>query len=200
MPDSIIQPVIQSRLNKTRIDKWVFLFNLPEAMKKMNTANKVAKGTIDLNSIQFSLTGVNIPDITVKAISQRYASGNLYISSHSKEPFDLLKINFKIDNRFANYVTIYEWLNMIHDESEAYPDPNNLTGENFTVKNYWTNVGVVGLDEYNVSRIMFTFTQAFPTQLGGWNFSYLQDNDIDCYANFAFSQIKITYPEENILK
>lgn len=197
---STTQPIIQSRLNKTRIDKWVFLFNVPEPMKKMNAINKIAKGNIDSNSIQFSLIGVSVPPITVKAISQRYASGNLYISSHSKEPFDLLKIRFNLDNRFANYMTIYEWLNMIHDEEEAYPDPKDLTGTHFGVKNYWTNVGVVGLDEYNVTKIMFTFTQAFPTQLGGWDFDYTKDEEIPCYANFAFSQFHVSYPEESVLK
>jgi hypothetical protein len=195
--DTISQPFIQSRLNKTRSDKWVFIFKVPEPMRSMNTIGTIAKGKIDSEAMQFSLIGCNIPSITVKGITQKYASGNLYVSSHSKDPFDLLTIKFTVDNRFANYVTIYEWLNMIHDESYAYPDPKNLTGTDFNFKNYWTNVGIVGLDEYNVPKIMFTFTQAFPTQLSGWEFDYTRDDEISCSAQFAFSQIHISYPKEN---
>lgn len=198
--NSIVQPVIQSRLNKTLVDKWIFLFNIPEAMKKLNTINKITKGNIDSTSIQFSLSAVSIPENTVKAVGQRYAAGNLYVSSHSREPWEPLTIKFNIDNRFANYVTISEWLNLLNDEQEAYPDANNLIGEKIGVNDYWTNLGVVGLDEYNNVKIMFTFIQAFPTKVSRIDFDYTNDKQIEVTANFMFSQMILSYPEEDVIK
>lgn len=191
------QPIIQNSVNKTLVDKWVFVFNLPDALKKLRKSGVTGKGIIDLDSVQFTLKGVKIPDITVKAVSQRYASGNLYISSHSKDPFDLLVIRFDIDNTFANWMTIYEWLNLLHDEKEAYPDPHKMINERWAgVESYWTDLAILGLDEYNNTKIRFTFTQAFPTFISGINYDYTQDTRIDATANFAFSQIHVDYPQD----
>lgn len=193
MPD-----VIQSRLNKALSDKWVLFFQIPTGLQKLVKTNLTGKGTIDLNALQYSLTGVHVPDITVKAISQRYASGNLYVSSHSKDPFDLLSVTFNVDNRWANWAVIYEWLNLLHDEKEAYPDPNNLIPTKFNLESYWTNLGLVCLDEANKVKIKFTFTQAFPTKITGINYDYTNTDEIKATANFAFSQIHVSYPETTI--
>lgn len=190
--------IIQSRLNKALDDKWVLFFQVPTALRKLIKENISSKSTLDLNALQYSLTGLTTPDITVKAISQPYASGNLYVSSHAKDPFELLSVKFRIDNRYANWAVIYNWLNLIHDEKEAYPDPHNLIPSKFNLESYWTNLGLVALDEFNNVKIKMTFTQAFPTKISGLNFNYTDSKEMEATANFAFSQYLVSYPETKI--
>lgn len=194
-----ISKVVQAPVNKALIDKWIFLFNIPQAMRKLIN-DKSAKGNIIPNSVQFSLKSVNIPDVEVPGISQRYASGNLHISSHSKNPYGPLTIGFDIDNEFKNWSTIYEWLNLLHDEKLAYPDPKRLIGEKIKFESYWTNLAILGLDEYNVVKIRFSFTQAFPTKITGINYNYTDDKKIDSSASFLFSQMIVDYPKISIIQ
>lgn len=191
MPD-----VIQSRLNKALKDKWVLIFQVPEGLQDLIKENLTGKDTLDLNALQYSLVSFNSPDITVKAISQRYGSGNLYVSSHSKDPFELLSIKFKVDNRYANWAVIYEWLNLLHDEKEAIPDPRNLMGKRLHVDTYWTNLALLCLDEYNNVKLQFTYTKAFPTKISGIDFDYTNTDEIEATVNFAFSQFHVTYPDD----
>lgn len=197
MSSSIVQ-LPQSRLNKAVIDKWVFIFNIPKAMRRL-ISDKTGKGNIDTGAVQFSLKAVNVPDVTVQAISQPYGSGNLYVSSHAKDPFELLNIKFDIDNEFKNWSTIYEWLNLLHDEKYAIPDAKNKIDRKFGVESYWTTLGLLGLDEYNVVKIKFEFTQAFPTKITGINFDYTQAEKLDATAVFAFSQLHVSYPNKEVI-
>lgn len=196
---TITDTVVQAPVNKALIDKWIFLFNIPNAMRRL-IADKTSKGNIIPNSVQFSLKTVNIPEIEVPAISQRYASGNLHVSSHSKNPFGPLNIGFDVDNEFKNWSTIYEWLNLLHDEKLAYPDPKRKIAKHINFESYWTNLAVIGLDEYNKVKIRFTFTQAFPTKIGGINYDYRQENKIDSTATFLFSQLYVDYPNVQLVK
>lgn len=48
------QPIIQSPLNKTRADKWIFLFNMPQPLMRLNkTTLNISKESV--NKIQFNL-------------------------------------------------------------------------------------------------------------------------------------------------
>ena len=80
------------------------------------------KAGIDKNSIVWSLTNVTIPKESIKTQSVPYAGGNAYISTHTKSPYDGLQIQFKVDNKYANYSTIYEWLNFIYNEKHGHYD------------------------------------------------------------------------------
>lgn len=198
MASNLPSTVIQSRLNKTLRDKWILLFVIPPALQRVVKMRNKAEGLIKKDSIQFSLSAVKLPNITVKAISQRFASGNLYVSSHSKDPFELLTIKFNIDNQYHNYISIYEWLNLLHDEVEAIPDAHNMISSNWLdLESYWTTLKLYALDEYNKVKIRFDFTQAFPTNLTGIDYDYKSTDEIEVSVNFAFSQLQTDYSEIN---
>lgn len=51
------QPIIQSPLNKTRADKWIFLFNMPQPLMRLNkTTLNISKESVNKNSVQFALS------------------------------------------------------------------------------------------------------------------------------------------------
>jgi hypothetical protein len=100
----------QSLLNKQRKDKFTLSFNIPSALKKIDTKNVNSNLNIISDSLQFSIFGTTTPSIEVPGVEIRYAGSTLYNSSHSKNSYPPVNVNFTIDNRFNNYWVIYQWL------------------------------------------------------------------------------------------
>ncbi len=63
----------QSFLNKSRLDKFIMVFQVPEALKKIES--KTERRTYNLNedAFQFSVYGSVVPEITVPSIQIGYA-------------------------------------------------------------------------------------------------------------------------------
>lgn len=184
--------VIQSPLNKTISDKFIFVMNLPECLK--NIQNKyiqaISEAGIGKNAITWSLTNVEIPRNSIKAESIPFGGGHVYISSHTKTPYDALKIEFKIDNKYANYFTIYEWMNLMYHEKKGHYNGDEITNK-IGIDAYGTNIAVVGTDEYNNPIIQWTFTKAFPVEIPSIKLDYQNTDEITCSCTFYFSQMYI---------
>ena len=178
----------QSFLNKGRLDKFIMVFQVPEALRKIES--KTERRTYNLNedAFQFSVYGSVVPEITVPAIQIGYAGSNLYNSAHAKEPYPPVTVNFTVDNEFNNYWTIYKWLDLMHDEKEGLYDVDDLSiDERFA--SYQTDMTLYGLDEYDNKRIEFTYTKAFPINVGAMNYNYRDSSEIESSMTFVYSQI-----------
>jgi|TARA_B100000497_G_C7600976_1_gene361086 hypothetical protein len=178
----------QSFLNKSRLDKFLMVFQIPQALKKIDS--KTERRTFNLNedAFQFSVYGSVVPEITVPSIQIGYAGSNLYNSSHAKEPYPPVTVNFTVDNEFNNYWTIYKWLDLMHDEKEGLYDVDGLSiDERFA--SYQTDMTLYGLDEYDNKRIEFTYTKAFPINVGAMNYNYRDSSEIESSMTFVYSQI-----------
>jgi hypothetical protein len=190
---SDIYDVIQSPLNKTLEDKFIFVMNLPECLKNIQSKyiKELSQAGIGKNAVAWSLTNVTIPRESIKAESMPYAGGHHYVSSHVKTPYDPLKIEFKIDNKYANYFTMYEWMNLIYHEKAGHFDAENLANGVIGSQVYATNLSVVGTDEYDKPIIQWTFTNAFPTEIPSIKLDYQNTGEITCSCEFVFSQMYI---------
>lgn len=182
---------VQSPLNKTFQDKYYFIFNLPDALKNLsNRYNELNKQAgISKDSIKFSIISADIPEVTVKAQDLKYASHTYPISSHVRDPYAPLTIEFKIDNQYANYSTLYEWLNFILNEKEGYFDAEGLSPNKKYSKAYNTTISVVSMDEYNEPLVQWIFTNAFISNLSGIQLNYQNSEEMVCKAQFVFSQL-----------
>jgi hypothetical protein len=190
---SDIYDVIQSPLNKTLEDKFLFVMNLPDCLKNVQSKyiKELSQAGIGKNAVAWSLTNVTIPRESIKAESMPYAGGHHYVSSHVKTPYDPLKIEFKIDNKYANYFTMYEWMNLIYHEKAGHFDAENLADGVIGSQVYATNLSVVGTDEYDKPIIQWTFTNAFPTEIPSIKLDYQNTGEITCSCEFVFSQMYI---------
>jgi len=178
----------QSLLNKSRVDKFILSFQLPNALKKIAKKDDRSTATIQENKFQFSIYGAVVPAINVPAIQIPYAGSNLYNSSHAKQPFEPVTVNFTVDNEFNNYWVIYKWLNLMHDQKTGLFDADQLiSDDNFA--DYQTDMTIFGLDEFDNKRIEFTYKKAFPITLGGINYNYRESAEIDSSMTFVFSQL-----------
>lgn len=184
--------VFQSPLNKTVSDKFIFVMNLPECLK--NVQNKyiqsIQEAGVGRDAITWSLKNVTIPRISIKSESIPYGGGHYYVSSHTKTPYDALQIEFNIDNKYANYFTIYEWMNLIYHEKDGHYNGDDIT-DKIGTNAYATNVAIVGTDEYNNPAIQWTFTRAFPVEMPSIKLDYQKTDEISCSCTFMFSQMYI---------
>tara|TARA_R110001592_G_scaffold250497_2_gene513110 strand:- start:6650 stop:7228 length:579 start_codon:yes stop_codon:yes gene_type:complete len=178
----------QSFLNKGRADKFTLVFSLPPALRKIDSKTDRQTYNVNENAFQFSVYGAVVPVLDVPALQIPYAGSNLYNSSHAREPFPPVTVDFTIDNGFNNYWVLYKWLNLMHDEKEGLYDAADLvTDEDF--KSYQTDMTLYGLDEFNNKRIQFTYTKAFPVTLGEINYNYRTAEEITSSMTFVYSQI-----------
>jgi hypothetical protein len=59
-----------------------------------------------------------------------------------------------------------------------------------------TDFSIFGLDEYNKRIIEFKYTKAFPIKLGGIDYSYQDEGEIETSVEFAYSQFLPTLNEQ----
>jgi len=118
---------IQSPFNKAKKDKFLLVLDIPPALKQIATKFNRSTDTILPDTLQFSVFGTVVPNISVPEVQTRFAGQTLKHTSHSREPYPPVDINFTIDNRFNNYWVIYTWLNMLNNDKTGLYDQQDLT-------------------------------------------------------------------------
>ena len=156
----------QAILNKSRADKFLLIFDIPPILKEFNKKFNQDNLSIISDSVQFSIFGTAVPEITVPAVETRYAGNTLYVSSHGKNPYPPVSVKFNIDNEYKNYWVIYQWSNLLHDQNEGRCK-----------------------DEFNNNRIKFTYTKAFPTTIDTIDYNYQTPDEIASGFSFVYSQL-----------
>jgi hypothetical protein len=181
----------QSILNKSRADKFLLVFDIPPILKEFNTKFKQNNLSIISDSVQFSIYGTAVPEITVPATETRYSGSTLYVTSHSKNPYPPVSVKFNVDNEYKNYWVMYQWLNLLHDQYEGRYNAREINSDNpeETFKDYQTNLTIYGKDEFNNSRIKFTYTKAFPTTIDTIDYNYQTADEISSGFTFVYSQL-----------
>lgn len=187
------QDFISSPLNKALADKFLMVLKLPEALKPINEKFRRDNKTLQLDSLQFSIWGSVVPKISVPAINLQYLGGNFPMSSHAIPQWDPITIKFEIDNLWSNYWVIYQWLNLMRNDRAGImggiSDKQNLIDGNSPVRTYSSDMTVYAVDEYETPRVKWTYTYAFPTNLGEIQFSERDAKRIEGSFTFQFAQL-----------
>jgi hypothetical protein len=178
----------QSYLNKSRSDKFTLVFSLPPALRTINSKTDRTTFNVNEDAFQFSVFGAVVPEINVPAIQIGYGGSYLHNSSHAREPFPPVTVDFTIDNGFNNYWVLYKWLSLMHDEKDGLFDGSDIVTDQ-AFSNYQTDMTLFGMDEYDNKRIEFTYTKAFPVVLGAINYNYREATEITSSMTFVYSQL-----------
>lgn len=192
---------IQSQLNKSKKDKFLLVFELPKLLRDIKTSDlgiENRKAFVNRDAMQFAIYGSIFPGIRVAPIVAGYGGGSYHISSHNREPYEPVRVNFTVDNRMNNYWTIYQWLNHLSDDEKVKyfnrntnfiaPKASGNLAEKLQPSFYQTDFTIFVKDEFDVNIAKFTYTKAFPTYLAPINYNYRDAEDVECEFEFAFSQ------------
>lgn len=184
----------QALLNKSRLDKFIMVFDVPALLRPLERKFERNNQSIQLDTMQFSIYGTVVPQIQVPAVPVNYSGGTLHISSQVHPAYSPVTVNFTIDNQFNNYWVIYTWLNALRDASTglyatAVDNAQEVSGY-MLHKDYATDLTVFGLDEYNNEIIKWVYQRAFPIALGEISFNHRSAQEIETTFQFAFAQVE----------
>jgi len=187
-------PTSQSPLNRASKDKFILVLELPSVLRKRAKTDP----TLDIESLQISVYGSIVPDITVPAVEARWGGQSANFSSHSRPNYPPLTVNFVVDNQYKNYYVLWKWLALLNDPAHSNYDGTPLaevtkhtTIESGLNTEYQANLSILALDEYNQTQVEFVYSNAFITTLGGINYSYRDGEILETTAQFQYNQINI---------
>ena len=191
----------QSPFNLARKDKFLLVLDIPPALKKITS--KFIRNNINIlpDTMQFSVAGTVVPEISIPAVQNRYAGQTQTVTSHARDPYPPVTVEFIVDNRFNNYWVIYTWLNLLNDDKSNIYDSMGLTTPTESLDNpsargsynqYKTTISVFGLDEYNKRVVEFKYIDAFPTNLGSISYSYKDSGELESSLTLNYSQLIVT--------
>jgi hypothetical protein len=196
----------QSQFNKSRLDKFLLVLNLPPVLKDISKQNLSSRdnNVIIEDSLQFSVYGSVVPSIQVPSEDLYYGGQSMKVSKHTRPVYDNVTVNFTVDNEFNNYWVLYKWLDLLNDEELSKFDgkdiANTLKVEPYMRNNanslnppslYQADITLYAKDEFDKNKVKFVYTKAFPINLGGIDFSYRNTGEIETTFEFAFSQLKV---------
>ena len=214
----MIENTPQTILNKTKVDKFILIITTPPVLKGSQTRSDRTNNLLNLDKMQYSVAGVNLPSHTISQIGMPFRGQTMHITSQTRTEYPVSKVNFTIDNNFDNYWYIWKWLYIMNnprtsgmDESFAKFDEDpekvldamrkDVKGQPIKYKEikmqnpydaYQTTMTLYGLREYNEKIIKFDFSNAFITELGGFEYNYQNSEDIGCSFSFAYGQVDIS--------
>jgi|APCry1669189034_1035192.scaffolds.fasta_scaffold15780_2 hypothetical protein len=190
---SLAPDIQQSILNKNRKDKFLLVLNIPPILKTVNKASQSERSlnSFNLDSLQYSIYGTVVPEITIADIDIPYSTQTAKFTSYTRTAYKPITVNFTVDNQFNNWWVLWYWLNVINDSKEGTYNYNGLTSpEKFpNLNNYQTNITIYGLDEFNNKKIQWDYTKAFITSLGEIMYNYRDGDQIESSFTFAFNQL-----------
>lgn len=206
----------QAIQNKFQSDKYLIIIPVPDCLKtidKLQIENIVSDDKVVTSPLFFmSLRTANIPNIAVPSKNISIYGQHVKMSSHARNEYEDLKLDFSVDNRFGNYYFMYKWLNALNDEELATFDEDEISEESYKLspegiktlkahKNYAVDCIICPLDEYGNPIIYFNFIGLFPTDLSGMKLDEQNPAEIGATATFSYSRFKVSFnnPIEGIL-
>lgn len=183
------QPMNQSQFNKARSDKFIMVLDIPEALRAIDTREARANNLVDSKSITYSVFASQIPDVQVHDTEQKFSGQAFHFTSHHRPEYGNVTVKFTIDNQFKNYWVVYKWINILNNNKEGFFDAENLSIAESPFETYSTTATLFGLDEFDQKKIQFDFIGVVPVKLGGINYDYRTEDEIETYLEFSFSQM-----------
>ena len=183
--------VVQSITNRSRVDKFLLIFDVPPILKEWQKKLIRSNEVVNPDTVQFSIFGTIVPEIVVPAVEVRNVGSTLYVSSHNKNSYPPVTIDFKIDNEYRNYWTVYNWLNLLHGEYLGIYNENKLGPIDKNFEDYQTDLTIYAKDEFNKNRVKFIYKKAFPTSIKEIDYNYQEENEITSGFTFVYSQLYI---------
>ena len=107
----------QTVLNRARKDKFLFVLDIPNALK--NIQDPVLQQNYNADPIQFTIVGSPVPKITVPSKEIPFGGQVYHTSSLSRPTYDPFNVKFFLDNGYQNYWILWNWLNLFNKNSNV---------------------------------------------------------------------------------
>jgi hypothetical protein len=187
-------PQLNSPLNTASSDKFLLMMNLPTILRERSVSDPL----LDVNNLQITVHGSVVPAVSVPSIDVPYKGQNVTVSSYARPRYEPLVVNFLIDNQYKNYYIFWKWLALLNEASKSFYSgsvpPIGVSDKALqgNIAEYQTTLTITALDEYTAPVMQFTYLDAFITNLGNLNYSYIDGKILDTNVQFSFSRLLIS--------
>ena len=142
--------------------------------------------------VNFFIQRVNIPSIALRSPDTPNPFVKIpYPGEHLD--FGELRISFKVDEDFQNYLEIHNWLKALGkpEEFEQYKTISEIPS--YTGEGIYSDISLIALSSAKMPNFDITFTDAFPTSLSDLNFNTTDSdvNYIEASATFKYTYYSI---------
>lgn len=189
---------VPSALNTASKDKFLLVLTIPSILKKYQSKFIRNNSRFDPDTLIYKVYGLNIPAIKVPPIKTKTGGYTFKLSSHARDDYESAKVNFVVDSGFQNYHFLYKWLDVLAGEDGGNFDAKNLGGNKMGLNAYSTDITLFGLDEYDRMVAEFKYSGAFITDLGGIEYNYQTEKEIQSTFTFEYSFFKMELIDEPI--
>jgi hypothetical protein len=132
---------------------------------------KLVINSADFANTQFFAVDANLPSISLSEVTSGFRNQSGFVPG-DKLMFDPFTIRIGVDESFASYIEIYQWLK------------GHVTKNDLKV----ADISLIVMSSHNNPSKTFTFVNAFPTNLGQIDFAS-QNQDIE----YAFVDVTFRY-------
>ena len=87
----------QALLNKSRLDKFIMVIDLPDLLKPIARKFERNNQSVQLDTLQFAIYGTVVPQIQVPAIPVNYSGSAMHISSRVHPAYPPITVNFTVE-------------------------------------------------------------------------------------------------------
>lgn len=182
----------QAILNKARGDKFALILGIPQVLKNIDRKYPLDKPNryIALDRLQFSIVGINVPNISIPKIDVPGMGAVPNVTSFVRPSYGEVSCKFVVDSEFINYFVIWKWLNFLNDTTTGATEHSSKNLQ--FLPNYSADISLFILNEYNEHVVEFAYRSAYPTSLEGMDFNYQKPEEILCGFTFAFNLLDVT--------
>lgn len=156
----------------------------PDTINAMQTTN--FKLTFErMPNVTFWCTSINIPSVSVGEVTVPTKTMPIHVPGSSVQ-IDQLRVTFQVDEEFANWKEIYNWMRSIvpfEDFRQILPKQND----------YYSDATIHCLNSAKNPNIRFTLKKVFPISLDGFELnSALTDPDpVTISATFVYDSFDV---------
>lgn len=178
-------PTTQSILNQSSKDKFLLVLDVPPFLRDV-----VLDGEkVGVKPLQLTVYGAVVPAASVPNVANGFSGQTQHVTSMHRPDYTPLTVNFIIDNRFHNYYLMWKWFEGLNSPNTGAYNIYRNDVKSRCLYDYQADMTIFGLDEYNKKIISFKYLHAFPTGMGGVEFSYQDAQILNSNVTFQFDQL-----------
>lgn len=168
----------------------------PEVLNPLNP-NGFKFSIQKLPEVTFQVQDVEIPSLSIGTVVQASQVHDIKIPGETAD-YSALQMTFLVDEKFANWTAIYEWMIGLtypesHDIYRSFLDSEKNQMSRTELAKGYSDGSLTVLDSSNLPVRTITFVDMFPVQLSALPFSS-QNTDVPylrATATFEYSYYKL---------
>lgn len=146
--------------------------------------------------ISLHLTDFSIPELKIGTTTTSYKGVSMILPTHVQNPQSrTVKFSYMIDLNWDNYISLYQWANIIGNAENIMPNINTIIHSDLNRVLNAVPINVYLIDSYKKPILKFTYNNCWINDFEGIQLGYQEDPTVikhtfTCaYTNFTVDRL-----------